>query len=97
ELALEPAAAEVVQALERHRGVAQDLHGLDAGDLVEEPAAGSVHEHSIALQLEQAADFDAAGVIQYRADVRGEELAEPVGPPVEEHRDVGVARGPRIF
>jgi len=59
ELVLEAAAAEVVQVLEGHRRVAQDLYGLDAGDLVEEPAAGGVHEHAVALQLEQPARLDA--------------------------------------
>ena len=35
------------------RGVVQHLHGLDAGDVVEEPAAARVHEHGVALHLQQ--------------------------------------------
>ena len=39
--------------LENTRGVLQDLGRLDARDIVEEPPAARVHEHRVALQLEQ--------------------------------------------
>ena len=40
-------------------GVGDDLHGLDAGDLVEEPAATGVHELGVAFELEQFEGGDA--------------------------------------
>ena len=39
-------------------GVGDDLHGFDAGDLVEEPAAGGVHQLGVALHFEQLEDGD---------------------------------------
>ena len=39
--------------LQHARGVGDDLHGLDAGDVVEEPAAAGVHELGVALHLHQ--------------------------------------------
>jgi len=37
--------------------VAQDLQGLDAGQILEEPAAARIHEHGEALQLHQLPDL----------------------------------------
>ena len=37
--------------LEDAAGVGDDLHGLDAGDFVEEPAAGGVHQLGVAFEL----------------------------------------------
>jgi multidrug efflux pump subunit AcrA (membrane-fusion protein) len=53
ELALQLAAAEVVQVLQSHGRVLQDLGGLERRDLVEEPPARRVHEQAIPLHLEQ--------------------------------------------
>ncbi len=36
--------------------VGDDLHGFDAGDFVEEPAAGGVHQLRVALELHQLED-----------------------------------------
>ena len=52
-------AEELGGELEDAAGVGDDLHGLDAGDLVEEPAAGGVHELGVALELEQFEGGDA--------------------------------------
>ena len=38
--------------------VLQVLHGLDAGDVREEPAAAGVHEHGVPLHLQQAQGLD---------------------------------------
>ena len=47
--------------LQYARGVGNDLHGLDAGDVVKEPAATGVHELSMALHLHQLERADAFG------------------------------------
>ena len=46
-------AEELGGELEDTAGVGDDLHGLDAGDLVEEPSAGGVHELRMAFELHQ--------------------------------------------
>ena len=46
-------AEELCGQLQHARGVGDDLHGLDAGDVVEEPAATGVHELRVALHLHQ--------------------------------------------
>ena len=52
-------AEELGGELEDAAGVGDDLDGLDAGDLVEEPAAGGVHELGVALELEEFEGGDA--------------------------------------
>ena len=54
-------AEELGGELEDAAGVGDDLHGLDAGDLVEEPAAGGVHELGVAFELEEFEGGDAFG------------------------------------
>ena len=46
-------AEELGGELQDAAGVGDDLHGLDAGDVVEEPAAAGVHEHGVALELHE--------------------------------------------
>ena len=97
EVVLEPSAAEVVQVLQRHRRVAEDLHGLDRRDLVEEPPARGVHEEPVALELEELAGFDACRRIEHASGMRGEERVEPLRAPIEEQRGVVVAGRPRVL
>ena len=78
-------------------GVGDDLDGLDAGDVVEEPAAGGVHELGVALELEELEDGDAFGGGEGAGGVGGEEAVEVVGGAVEDDVDVGVAGGPEVF
>ena len=54
-------AEELGGELEDAAGVGDDLDGLDAGDLVEEPAAGGVHELGVALELDEFEGGDALG------------------------------------
>ena len=44
---------EPLRQLQHARGIGDDLHGLNAGDVVEEPAATGVHELGVALHLHQ--------------------------------------------
>src|SRR6185503_529686 len=50
--------AEAPCELERAGGVAEILHRLDAGELVEEPAAARLHEECLARELERPAGLD---------------------------------------
>ena len=59
-------AEELGGELEDAAGVGDDLHGLDAGDLVEEPAAAGVHELGVAFELEQFEGGDAFGLGELR-------------------------------
>ena len=51
-------AEELLCQLQRARGVGDYLHGLDARDIVEEPAAAGVHELRVALHLHQLQSAD---------------------------------------
>ena len=66
-------AEELGGELEDAAGVGDDLDGLDAGDLVEEPAAGGVHELGVAFELEEFEDGDALGCGERVGGVLGEE------------------------
>ena len=77
-------------------GVGDDLDGLDAGDLVEEPAAAGVHELGVALQLQEFEDGDALLGGERMGGVLGEEAVLGVGGAVEDDVDVGVAGGPEV-
>ena len=66
-------AEELGGELEDAAGVGDDLHGLDAGDLVEEPAAAGVHELGVAFELEEFEGGDALGGGERVGGVLGEE------------------------
>jgi len=55
---------ELVGELDDAASVGDDLDGLDAGDVVEEPAAAGVHELGVALELEEFEDGDALGWVR---------------------------------
>ena len=90
-------AEELGGELEDAAGVGDDLHGLDAGDLVEEPAAGGVHELGVALELEEFEDGDALVGVRVAGGVLGEEAVGGGGGAIEDDVDVGVAGGPEVF
>src|SRR5207245_1878244 len=97
ELRLDHAAAEIAQVLDGHRGVLEDLHGLEPGQLVEEPAARGVHEHAVALHLEQPPHLHVRGVVERRALMTPQPGVQPLGRPIEHDVDVAVAGLPRIL
>ena len=63
--------AELRHQVEGSGRVAQDLHGLDAGEVVEEPAAARVHQERLALELQQGQGLDVIGA---RPAVLGDEV-----------------------
>ncbi len=83
--------------LEDAAGVGDDLDGLDAGDLVEEPAAAGVHELGVTFELEEFEDGDAFRFGEFAGGVLLEEFDDGGGGAVEDDLDVGVAGGPEIF
>ena len=62
EFDFDAAAGELLRDLNRASGVAKDLDGFDARDVVEEPAAAREHEHGVALHLEQLQDECSGGL-----------------------------------
>jgi hypothetical protein len=80
--------------LERARRVTQDLHGLDPGEVVEEPAATRVHEHELVLHLEQGQDPLLLGAVERSQRVLLEERIARLGPEKQLH--VVVPCRPRI-
>ncbi len=87
-------AEELGGELEDASGVGDDLDGFDAGKLVEEPAAGGVHELGVALELHELEDAGALGRGEWAARVRGDEAVG--GRAIEDDLDVGVAGGPKV-
>ena len=67
-------AEELGGELEDAAGVGDDLDGLDAGDFVEEPAAGGVHELGVAFELHEFEDGGAFGGSEGVGGVLGEEF-----------------------
>ncbi len=54
-------AKELLRQLQHARCVGDDLHRLNAGNVVEEPAAAGVHELRVALHLHQLKSAHALG------------------------------------
>jgi len=82
--------------LENAAGVGDDLNGLDAGDLVEEPAAGGVHELGVAAELHDLPDGGAFFGGELAGGVLVEEAVFGGGGAIEDDVDVGVAGGPDV-
>ncbi len=77
-------------------GVAEGLHGLDARDVVEEPAAARVHRQGSALRFEER---ERAHLLIGGERARGvprQKLFAPRATARAEQLDVLVARGPRV-
>ena len=85
-------AEELGRKLQHAAGVGDDLDGLDAGDLVEEPAAAGVHELGVAFQLEQLKQSDALFGRDAPPGVECEEAVDRGRRAVEDDVDVVVAR-----
>ncbi len=90
-------AEELARELEDTASVGDDLHGLDAGDLVEEPAAGGVHELSVAFELEEFEGGCAFWLGERACGLLLEETDDGGRGAIEDDLDVGVASGPEIF
>ena len=89
-------AEEAAGELEHAAGVGDDLHGLNAGDLVEEPAARGVHELGMTLELHELPDNGAFGVGEVAGGVGVEEAVFRGGGAVEDDVNVTVAGGPDV-
>ena len=90
-------AEDLSRQLQHARGVGDDLHRFDAGDIVEEPAATGVHELGVALHLHQ---FQGAYALRHGEDaqlVLAEESLHGLRAVVEHGLDIFVARLPDIF
>ena len=84
--------AQLVEQVEAAGRVAQDLQGLDAGQVVEEPAARRVHQQRVPLALQQRQGLDLRR--QVAGHVLHHELVDGRG--AQQHVDVGVAGLPRV-
>ena len=89
-------AAEGPRKVDRPRRVVEALGRLQPADLVEEPAATGVHEHRVALHLEQPEHVADLGIVEVGVPVAAEEKADSLRVAVEDHVDVGVPRLPGI-
>ena len=89
-------AAEGPRQVDRPRRVVEALGRLQPADLVEEPAATGVHEHRVALHLEQPKRVADLGIVEVGVPVAAEEKADSLRVAVEDHVDVGVPRLPGI-
>ena len=87
---------ELPRELEGPPGVLEDLAGLDAFDVVEEPAAARVHELRVPLHLEELQRADALGALRRARRVAPEIPGDVFRGAVEDHLDVVVARGPGV-
>src|SRR5579884_1253211 len=88
--------AEVLRKLERARGVLDDLDRLDAGQLIEEPPAGRIHEHGVPLHLEKTQRLHPPLGVEARPPVGGKERVDRLRRAVEDDVDVRLARRPRV-
>jgi len=94
ELGLEVDVEAAFRELQHAPGVAEDLRGLDARELVEEPSAARVHEHRVALKLEELERPDALRGIERAMPDLAEEMIDALLTGVEDDVDVMVARAP---
>ncbi len=88
---------EVRRELEDAPGVGDDLHGLNAGDVVEEPATAGVHEHGVALELHEHEGAGAFVFVEFVERMLAKESLAGVARAVQHNVDVAVARGTGIF
>ena len=104
EVELQASSRDFLGELNHAAGVMEDLHRLDAGDVVEEPTAAREHQHGVALHLQELEGSNAyvepplrrLEPAESRLYVRFDELGHVVVGAIENDIDVGVARGPRI-
>ncbi len=96
EFRLQSPSEQLAEQLQGAAGILDDLDGLDAGQLVEEPAAAGVHQHGVALHFEQLQQAHAFRLVELAVRGGGEEPLHRFGRTVEDHGDVAVAGPPRI-
>jgi hypothetical protein len=82
--------------LQDARGVGDNLHGLNAGDIVKEPSAAGVHELRVALHLHELEGADLLVGRERVAGLCAEEAGDGLLAAVEQDVDIGVACGPHI-
>ena len=87
---------QLLRKLHDASGILDHLNGLDAGQLVEEPAAARVHQHRVPLQLQQLPDFHLLGFVQLAFAMALQEGFAHFGRTVQHHLDVVVARRPGV-
>ena len=76
--------------------IAEDLLRLDAADVVKEPAAARVHQHRVALELEELERADALGGAEVAVAELPQESFDTLLPRLEDDVDVVIARPPRV-
>ncbi len=82
--------------LQNTAGIGNDLHGLNAGDVVEEPATAGVHELGVAFELEELEHGHALVCREGFEGVPFEEAVDAALVAIQNHRDVGIAGLPEI-
>jgi hypothetical protein len=90
-------AEELLRELQHAAGVGDDLDGLNAGDVVEEPAAAGVHEHGVALELHEHERANAFLLVEFVKRVIAEEGVARFSGAIEHDADVAIARGVGIL
>src|SRR5262249_58317307 len=93
---LERSAEELFGELDGAAGVTEDLHGFDSGEVIEEPAAARLHEHRVALHLEELHGVDALFGGERPGAVLREEAVQDLRRTVADDVRVGVTRLPGI-
>ena len=95
---LQPVPEELLRQPDGRPRVVDDLHCLDPGELVEEPAAARVHELRVALELhELRAPAPRSAGVELAGALALQEAGPALDPAVEEDVDVGVPCRPRVL
>jgi hypothetical protein len=90
----DPGSSEATREVDRTARLSQHDRRLDAGDVVEEPAAARLHEHRVPCHLERRARVDHVPRRRAARELRRHDLDRPLR---RHHRlDVAIARAPRI-
>ena len=96
ELRLQILAQKVGRELNGAGGVLDDLHGLDARQLIEKPAAACEHEHGVTLQLQETHGRDLTLRLEVVPAMAFEKRLPILRRPVQQKADVVIARLPGI-
>src|SRR5207247_10244794 len=97
ELVFEFLAEDVLRQLNDTSRELKNLYGLDAGQVIEKPAAARVHEHGVALHFEELEHRRGFRVVQCPYSVAGDKAANVCRRSVVDDVDVGIARAPRVL
>src|SRR5947209_8977081 len=77
-------------------GILNHLHSLDAGKLIEEPAATGVHEHGVALEFHQLPHQNLLRLVQIAHEMLSAKAFAHFGRAIEDNRYIAIARGPWV-